>query len=151
MAVPIIPVAKALYLCDYHFAFENNKNKVDLYGIFNAIQPTVYPYKPPRSFVAFAQLVGGLREVPFFFDIVYAPRLELVRETDAQIVHFPHRRIVVNFVYEFTNVEFEEPGLYLIELWCQNNNEIVCIADVPLLLRPTIPKDQPHGGFSTPS
>ena len=35
MSASILPVAKALYLCDYHVGYSNGK--VDLYGLFNAI------------------------------------------------------------------------------------------------------------------
>jgi hypothetical protein len=63
-AMAIVPVARALYLCDYHIGFSDGK--VDLYGLFNAIRPSHgYPYAQGR-FCVFAQLVNGLGKVPFF-------------------------------------------------------------------------------------
>ncbi len=43
MSLPAItPVAKALYICDGHIGFANQKT--DLMGIFNAIRPPQYPH-----------------------------------------------------------------------------------------------------------
>jgi hypothetical protein len=62
----VLPIAKAVYHCDYHVGYENGK--VDLYGLFNAIRPKEYPYVVGR-FCVFAQLVNGLGQTPFFFDV----------------------------------------------------------------------------------
>jgi hypothetical protein len=71
----IIPVAKALYLCDGHIAFPNCKT--DLMGIFNAIRPIQYP--PVHGhFVVFAQLHSGLGQVPFYIDVRMAATGQLV-------------------------------------------------------------------------
>ena len=54
----VIPVAKALYVCDRCAA--SGKGKVDLQGLLNAIHPKHgYPYWRAR-FCVFAQLVNGL-------------------------------------------------------------------------------------------
>jgi hypothetical protein len=43
----VVPVAKAMYLCDYHVG--NPNGKVDLYGLFNAIRPdNGYPHTQGR-------------------------------------------------------------------------------------------------------
>jgi hypothetical protein len=54
----IVPVAKAMFLCDFHIGYSNGK--VDLYGLFNAIRPEHgYPYNRGQ-FCVFAQLINGL-------------------------------------------------------------------------------------------
>ena len=53
----ILPVAKALYLCDGHLGFTSRKT--DLMGIFDSIRPDGgYPHIHP-SFVVFARLGKG--------------------------------------------------------------------------------------------
>ena len=63
----VVPVAKAMYLCDYQIGYDNGK--VDLYGLFNAIRPANgYPYTCSR-FCIFAQLTDGQGRIPFFIDV----------------------------------------------------------------------------------
>ena len=62
----VIPVAKALYLCDGHIAFPNRKT--DLMGIFTSIRPASYPHVQ-KHFVIYAQLISGLGQIPFYFDV----------------------------------------------------------------------------------
>ena len=67
MPSSIVPVAKAIFLCDNHIGYRDSK--VDLYGQFNAIRPrNGYPHTQSR-FCAFAQLTNGLGQVQFFIDI----------------------------------------------------------------------------------
>src|SRR5438067_12465039 len=73
---------------------------------------------------------GGLGEVPFFVDVIFRPRNELVRTTEVQQLRFRDREMVVQMSLEIQGCPFPEPGLYLLELYCDN----VCVADVPLRL-----------------
>src|SRR5439155_22788128 len=85
----IVPVAKALTLCDFHIGYSDGK--VDLYGLFNAIRPqNGYPYTRGR-FCVFAQLINGLGNVPFFVDIRFAATDELVWTTETLELSFPNR------------------------------------------------------------
>ena len=127
MTEAILPFARALFLCDYVIGYETGKT--DLYGLFNAIQPRSYPHRQER-FCVFAQLVGGLGEVPFFVDVIFRPRNELVRTTEVQRLSFRDREVVVQMALEVQGCPFPEPGPYLLELYCDN----VCVADVPLRL-----------------
>lgn len=130
MATVIVPVAKGMYLCDYVIGAE--KGKVDLYGLFNAIGPQDgYPYTRGR-FCVFAQLVGGQGKVPFFVDIRYAPTDELVYLTETKALDFPDRETIVQMAVGIEGCTFEKPGLYLLELFC--DNQWVC--DARLLLKP---------------
>jgi hypothetical protein len=127
VAEVIRPFARALYLCDYVIGYENGKT--DLYGLFNAIRARAYPHTQAR-FCVFAQLVGGLGEVPFFVDVIFRPRNELVRTTQVQQLRFPDREVVVQMASEIQGCAFPAPGPYLLELYCDNT----CVADVPLVL-----------------
>ena len=89
MAMPIIPFAKALYLCDGHIGFQNQKT--DLIGLFNAIRPSSYPHRQTQ-FMIFAKLTGGLGQVPFYIDVTLPQTGQLIHTTQMRLLHFPHRR-----------------------------------------------------------
>ena len=127
MASPVMPFAKAIFLCDMVIGSENSK--VDLYGIFNSINPKKYPYTLKR-FCCFAQLAGGLGHVPFHFDIRRADDDSLVRCTDLHRITFKDRSVVQFLSLTIENCVFEKPGLYLVQLFCDN----VWIADATLLM-----------------
>jgi len=113
--VNIIPVVKALYLCDGHIGFPNQKT--DLVGIFNSIRPKKYPHIQ-KQFVIFAQLISGLGQVPFFLDVRYAATGQLVHTTNTQLLHFPHRDKLVQLAYTMRDCPFHQSGRYLVELFC---------------------------------
>src|SRR5262245_31014136 len=117
MALPsIIPVAKALYLCDGAIGFPNQKT--DVMGLFNSMRLKQFPYVHPQ-FVAFAQLCGGLDRVPFYFDVRFATTNELVHTTlPPRFLNFAHRDQVVQLSYTISNCPFAQPGFYLVELFC---------------------------------
>ena len=111
----IIPVAKALYLCDGHLGFPSHKT--DLVGIFNSIRPKKYPHVQ-KHFVIFAQLISGLGPVPFYFDVRFAPTGQLVHTTNSHKLNFPHRHKLVQLAYTMQNCRFPQAGIYLVELFC---------------------------------
>ena len=113
----ITPVAKSLYLCDGHIGMANQKT--DLIGIFNAIRPAQYPHAQ-RYLVIFAQLIGGLGQVPFYIDVRYAADGTLVHTTSTQGLHFPNRDKLVQMAYTIQGCLFPLPGIYLVELYCNN-------------------------------
>jgi len=125
----VVPVAKAMYLCDYHIGYSNGK--VDLYGLFNAIRPKAgFPYTRNR-FCVFAQLLNGLGQVPFFIDLRFAQTDELVHTTEIRSLTFPDRHTVVQLAMVIEGCRFQSPGLYLVELFCDNT----WVCDTQLLLR----------------
>jgi hypothetical protein len=85
----------------------------------------------PRQFCVFAQLTNGLGAVPFFVDIRFAQTEELVWTTEVRELVFLNRNSVVQLVLTIEGCRFNRPGLYLLELFC--NNTWVC--DTQLLLR----------------
>jgi hypothetical protein len=117
MTASVLPVAKALSLCDYHVGYTDGK--VDLYGLFNAIRPrTGFPYTRGR-FCVFAQLINGLGSVPFFIDIRFAETDELIWTTAVNELVFPSRSTVVQLAVTIEGCRFERPGLYFLELFCE--------------------------------
>ncbi|MBA4186737.1 MAG: hypothetical protein C0467_01840 [Planctomycetaceae bacterium] len=112
----IIPVSRSLFLCDFHVGYANGR--VDLYGIFNAIRPAIYPHNR-QSLVVFAQLTGGLGDVPFFFEI-RRDSDELIRTTAVNYIHFSDRLASVQLAVTMQGVQFTEPGVYVVSLFCHN-------------------------------
>jgi hypothetical protein len=123
----IVPVAKGIYLCDYTIGYQNGK--ADLYGLFNAIHPQAYPYTQGR-FCVFAQLVNGLGSIPFFLDLRDAARNQLIHTTNTNHLSFPNRTAVVQLAVSIDQCAFPHPGMYLIELFCDNT----WVCDTNLLL-----------------
>jgi len=117
MTTRILPVPKALTLCDYHIGYEDGK--VDLYGIFNAIRPRSYPHRQTR-FCVFTQLAGGLGEIPFFIDIRFGATNELIHTTETRILQFPNRQVVAQLAHFIEGCPFAEPGVYTVDLFCDN-------------------------------
>jgi hypothetical protein len=113
----IIPVSRSLFLCDFHVGYQDGR--VDLYGLFNAIRPAIYPHTR-RHLVVFAQLVNGLGDVPFFFEIRRERDDELVRATAEHTIHFADRRATIQAVMTIEDVLFAEPGMYVVSLFCHN-------------------------------
>ena len=116
MANPVVPSAKAIYLCE---EVDVEGGMTNLYALFNAIRPKRYPHTH-ASFVCFAQLVGGLGDVPFYFDIRRAEDDRLIRNTDIRVIHFPDRNSQRQIVVTVGGCVFEKPGVYLVELYCDN-------------------------------
>ena len=129
MSPTIVPVAKSLFHCDYHVGYSDGK--VDLYGIFNAIRPQGgYPHTHPQ-FCVFAQLVNGLGQVPFFVDIRDATSNQLIYTTGTNVLSFPNRTAVVQVALTIQGCTFPGPGLYFVELFCDNT----WVCDTTLLMR----------------
>jgi hypothetical protein len=129
MASSIVPVAKSIFLCDYHVGYRDGK--VDLYGLFNAIRPrNGYPHIQ-GSFCAFAQLSNGFGQVQFFLDLRSLETDELVWTSETHELSFPHRTAVVQMAMTVEGCQFEHPGMYALALFC--NNTSVC--DTLVLLR----------------
>jgi len=111
----IIPFVKALYLCDGHLGFANQKT--DLMGLFNSIRAPRYPHVQ-KHFVIFAQLTGGLGQVPFYIDVSLPQTGQFLHTTNTHILQFPRRDNLVQLAYTMQGCSFPVPGVYLIELFC---------------------------------
>jgi hypothetical protein len=123
----IIPVAKAVFLCDGHIGIANHKT--DLLGIFNSIHPKSYPHRQ-KHFVVYARLVEGLGPIQFFVEIRLASTGQLVHVSNTHTLHFPDRDTTVELALTLQNVLFPQAGVYLVELFLENQ----WVADAKLLL-----------------
>lgn len=122
----VISTAKALYLCE---EVDVEGGKTNLYAILDGVQPRVYPHIQP-SFVCFAQLRGGLGDVRCHVDVRLADTYQLVYNTNGYPLNFSDRSAIRQLAVTIEGCPFASPGLYLVELYC--NNEWV--ADTTLLL-----------------
>lgn len=113
----IAPSAKSLYLCDGTIGFPGGKT--DPVGLFNSIHAASFPHRA-RDFVVFAQLAHGLGQVPFYIDIRFAPRNQLIYTSNVHQVQFPNRDVAVQVAYTVPGCKFPQPGLYLVDLFCNN-------------------------------
>jgi hypothetical protein len=123
----IMPVAQALYLCDGHLGFPGGKS--DLMGLFNSIRATHYPHVQ-RQFVVFARLLQGLGQVSFYVDIRFAPTQQLTHVSSTHTLVFPDRDTVVEMALTLKGARFPQPGIYLVELFCEGQ----FVADTRLLV-----------------
>lgn len=124
----IVPVAKALYLCDGTIGIPGGKT--DLMGLFNSVNASSYPHVA-RDFVVFAQLNAGLGRIPFYVDIRSAMGNELVYTSNVHQAQFPNRDITIQVAYTVAGCSFRQSGLYVVELYCNNQ----WVADTTLMLQ----------------
>ncbi|WP_157369426.1 DUF6941 family protein [Zavarzinella formosa] len=125
----MIPTAKSILLCDR--CVSQADGKIDLLGAFNGIRPkSGYPHIHER-FCVYAQLTDSLGDVPFFFDIRFLETDELIWTTETRILKFPDRMMIVHLACSIEGCRFEKPGLYVVELFC--DNQWVC--DTRVMLR----------------
>lgn len=127
----VIPTAKALYLCE---EIDVEGGLTNLYGLFTSVYPGAYPHTL-GTFTCFAQLIGGLGDVSFHIDLRYASDGSLVHTTHVRTVRFHDRETVAQLVWHIEGCVFERPGVYLVELYCEN----AWVADVALHLREATP------------
>lgn len=114
----IVPAVKSIYLCDKIVGAANGK--VDLQGVFSTIRPPRgYPHAQGRITV-FAQLANGLGEVATRVEICRAGTRELIRPTEPKVIAFPTRTTLIKYVFTIEQCRFDEPGVYLVELYCNN-------------------------------
>ena len=89
-----------------------------------------FPYVRSR-FCVFAQLTHGLGKIPFRIDIRSAENDELVWATETRKLTFETRHSLVQVAMYIEGCRFERPGVYLVELFCDN----IWVSDTELLLR----------------
>ena len=124
----IVPVAQALYLCDGHLGLPGGKT--DLMGLFNSIHAAGYPHVQ-KQFVVFARLFEGLGQVSFYVDIRFAATMQLTHVSSTHKLLFPDRDTVVEMVLTLKGVRFPQPGIYLVELFCDSQ----WVADTTILVQ----------------
>jgi hypothetical protein len=126
-----LPSARSLYLCESYRSYTvDRKGRVDLFGIFNSIQVAAGSTRLTPKFCVFAQLVNGLGSVPFFIDVRRAEDDAIIWTTNRRELVFPNRSVVVHMAVTIEGCRFERPGVYLLELFCDNT----WIADTRLMV-----------------
>src|SRR5262245_23538579 len=103
----IVPIAKALYLCE---ETDVEGGQINLYALFNTIPAPAFPHTH-ASFCAFAQLTGGLGEMPVHYDIVRARDERVVDVSETQRLRFDRRTQLIQLATTFEGVRFEEAGV----------------------------------------
>jgi hypothetical protein len=68
--------------------------------------------------VIFAQLIGGLGPIPFYFDVSFPQTGQRVHTTNTHIVKFPRRDKLIQLAYTMQGCRFPTAGVYLVELFC---------------------------------
>lgn len=117
MAQPILPFAQQLVICDSYSPAA--AGKIDLAGCFHTIRPRSFPHVHDE-FAVVAHLTGGAGTVTAFIDVRNTTTSELVYWTHPHQFHIPSRETVVRLVNVLEGVPFPEPGIYLVELYCEN-------------------------------
>ncbi len=121
MATTVIPVTKALYLCDDVVA-DRSSRKVHMLGVFNAVRPprgAAYPYRLGQLCV-FVQLAGGVGEVPTHVEIVSTRDNATVYAAPEQRLRFPGRHTTISVCFRIRSCKFPEAGVYLVELYARD-------------------------------
>ena len=122
----IVPVARSLVLCEES---DTEGGLTNLYGVFYSLERVRFPHRE-AEFVAFAQLAGGLGQVPFYLDIRRASDDRLVHTTELQTLTFADRVQVVQVAVRLLGIVFPTTGVYTVELFCDNT----WVADVAVTL-----------------
>lgn len=91
----------------------------NLYGLLNSFDASEFPHTR-GAFCAFVQLSQGLGDVSFHIDIRRAVDDRLIHSTLPEILTFNRRTQVLQVVVHFEAVRFDEPGVYFVELYCNN-------------------------------
>lgn len=114
----ILPVAKALFTCDGHLGFAGQKS--DLMGIFESITSDGgYPFVHP-SFVVYSRLLQGQGTFPLRIDLSYAATGQYVGGSNVHQLVIPNRDKLMNVVVTLNDISFPQPGIYLVELFLDN-------------------------------
>ena len=127
MAQPILPFAQSLLLCDRYAP--TGRGTYDFFGSYYTILATSYPHVQSRVCVV-AHLTGGLGTVTTLVDVRSGRTEELILTTTPRQLTIPDREGSVRLVNVLERLSFPEPGIYFIELYCENT----CIADFRLRL-----------------
>lgn len=125
--MPIDPSPRSLFLCDSFERFPNGK--ANLYGIFTRARADSYPHERIQI-VVFAELVGGLGNLPFTIEIVNARSGATIFRTRERVLRFKDRLEVMQLAHAIHFIRFSSPGVYFVQLWCNNR----FIADARLVL-----------------
>ncbi len=111
MASVVMPVAKSIYFCD-DILPDAARNKLLIVGMFNAVrvpEGAAFPYKLEKMSI-FAQLIGGIGDVPIRLDIVRAATGQILYSTGPRLLPFRNRQTTVTFTLRLSPFVIPAPG-----------------------------------------
>ncbi|HET6575754.1 MAG TPA: hypothetical protein VFG68_19290 [Fimbriiglobus sp.] len=117
----VIPIAKAIYICD-ELVPDPARNKLLIVGACNAVRlpaDASFPYTLGKLCV-FAQLVSGVGQVAMRLDIVRAVTRDVIYSSGPRHLSFPGRHTTLTFSLRLRQFVFPAPGGYWVELFCQD-------------------------------
>jgi hypothetical protein len=117
----VIPVAKALYLCD-DILSDPARVKPHLIGVLNAVRVPGFPHTLDKLCV-FARLVSGYGQLRCRVRVTRASDRVIVYRSPEQMLHFTDRRQTRYYVMRMQQISCPEPGEYWVEFFC--NGEFV--------------------------
>lgn len=119
MAEVTLPVVKGIYLCD-DIQLNPDRDKFYLLGTFSTFRPSepAPPYRLRRLCI-FAQLAEVTREISVQAVVLRANTREEAFRTEVHPLQRPASPlVVVPVAFRYTDGEFRESGVYLVELLC---------------------------------
>jgi hypothetical protein len=123
--MPSVPVAKPIVLCNDVFSDPASRN-VHLIGVFDSIRPSEpYPHLHPE-FCVFLQLSDAVGTVTAVVNIVEAASEDILFQTAKFSLKFAHRLGVMRALFRIRNCSFPEPGVYWIEVFCNDRFLVDC-------------------------
>jgi hypothetical protein len=115
------PKPLSLMLCD-QVIFELGTQKPSLIGVFNGLGCSQFP-STPRPIDVFAALTDGQGQGDFSLTVTHLEtEYEIARQEMTMM--FPDPLRVVNFRFRFQNLSFPKPGVYVFELFAEE--EALC-------------------------
>jgi hypothetical protein len=106
-------------LCDYA---QDNNGKLIIVGTFDSIQSKIFPAKHPACSIAcrlrFSKKEHGPHSISVRF--IDQENNELVQPLEAELMIHPPKigeHSTINFVINYNNIEFKNPGRYSFELY----------------------------------
>lgn len=128
MARTSLPVLRGLFL-SLGTTFRE-RAQLDLLAVFNTLTIQEFPCSLDEFFVT-SQLTDGRGRMAFGADVIEAETDELIHRTSPHEVNFPTPLQVVKLVIHVREIVFPRPGVYFLELNCDNQ----VIADTRMILR----------------
>jgi hypothetical protein len=125
----VIPVAKALYLCD-DILSDAARVKPHLIGVLNAIRPPAFPHTIARLCI-FAVLVGGYGDVRCRVRVVNAHNREVAYESPLRTIRFDDRLQTRYYAHRLEQITISAPRAFWVELTC--NDEFIDDASLHIL------------------
>jgi hypothetical protein len=120
MTAVLHPVGKIVYVCDDVVAdpVSHKPSVLNLWEVVRIPAGASFPYTLGKMCVV-ALMRDGQGEVRFRADLLRADTLEVIRRSKDYLVNFVDRHRSTLVAIRLKEVLFPQPGLYLVELFCE--------------------------------